>query len=82
MEALAARGLYCPPDLAGIEHSVELAWTRRGPARVFVDLWDLQRFSRCAHCLDDRRARLERMNLEQRVRPQVPCVHCGHGLAA
>jgi radical SAM enzyme (TIGR01210 family) len=82
MEALAARGLYLATDLAGIEHGIELALTRRGSARVMVDLWDLQRFSRCVHCLDDRRARLERMNLEQRVRPQVACVHCGHGLAA
>ena len=92
MEALAARGLYRAPELSDIERSLELALTQatRGGesasgcaefARVFVDLWDLQRFSRCAHCLDDRRDRLRRMNLEQRVRPQVSCAHCGHGIA-
>jgi radical SAM enzyme (TIGR01210 family) len=81
METLAAQGLHREPDLADIERSIELGLARGGPARVFADLWDLQRFSRCTHCLDQRRARLETMNLEQCVRPQISCVHCGHGPA-
>jgi archaeosine synthase beta-subunit len=82
MEALAAEGLYRAPDLSDIERSIELALGRGGPARVFVDLWGIQRFSRCSHCLNWRRGRLEQMNLEQRVGPQVSCAQCGHGLAA
>jgi radical SAM enzyme (TIGR01210 family) len=93
MEALADQSLYRAPDLADVERSLELALrlaTRergRSPgcpnvARVFVDVWDIQRFSRCAHCLADRVARLHAMNLEQRIRPPISCLHCGHGLAA
>jgi radical SAM enzyme (TIGR01210 family) len=82
MEALAAEGLYRPPDLADIERSIELALKRRGQARVFVDLWDIQRFSRCSHCLRDRTGRLNTMNLRQQIHPPISCAHCGHGLAA
>jgi archaeosine synthase beta-subunit len=93
MEALTAEGLYRPPDLNDIERSVELALTlstcgrgrpsgRPDFARVFVDLWDIQRFSRCSHCLGDRVERLHAMNLGQRIRPPISCEHCGHGMAA
>jgi archaeosine synthase beta-subunit len=80
MEALANQGLYRAPDLADVERSHELALTRAQRGRVFVDLWDLQRFSRCSNCLDDRLLRLRTMNLEQRCRPHVACVHCGHAV--
>jgi radical SAM enzyme (TIGR01210 family) len=82
MEALAEQRLYRAPALADIERSFELALTRAARGRVFVDLWDLQQFSRCSHCLDDRRRRLQIMNLEQRDHPHVMCLHCGHGLEA
>ena len=82
MEALCAAGLYRAPDLADIERSLELALGRRGEARVFVDLWDLRQFSRCAHCFSNRHRRLHAMNLAQRTRPPISCGHCGHGLAA
>jgi radical SAM enzyme (TIGR01210 family) len=93
MEALAAEGLYRPPDLADIERSIEIALmlSTRGRgrplgrpdfARVFVDLWDIQRFSRCSHCLRDRIGRLNAMNLRQQIQPPISCAHCGHGLAA
>jgi radical SAM enzyme (TIGR01210 family) len=82
MEALAAERLYRPPDLADVERSIALAHKRRGQARVFVDLWDIQRLSHCPHCLGDRVARLHAMNLGQRIQPPISCAHCGHGLAA
>jgi radical SAM enzyme (TIGR01210 family) len=89
MEALAAEGLYQPPDLADLERSIEIALKlsarpsgRPDYTRVFVDLWDLQRFSRCPHCLRDRSGRLHAMNLGQRIQPPISCAHCGHGLAA
>ena len=40
---------------------------RGGRARVLADLWDLATFATCPACLDARRARLLRLNLEQRV---------------
>jgi hypothetical protein len=82
MEALAADGLYAPPTLADVERSFELALARAHPTRVFVDVWDLDRFSRCPYCLDARKKRLQTMNLEQEVTALVACAHCGAGLAA
>lgn len=72
LEALAGMGLFAPPPLASLEavlaYGIDL---RRG--RVFADLWDLEKFSRCPACFAARRARLEEMNLNQRVPPPVPC---------
>jgi len=81
MEALAASGLYARPDLSDIERSVDLAHQTRRTGRVSVDLWDLERFARCPHCVDSRRRRLRAINLEQCVRPSVVCDRCGHGKA-
>ena len=82
METLEDTGLFRPPDLAGIERSMELALAHTQRARIFVDLWDLQHFSSCAHCFGARKARLQSMNLEQRVPVPIACAHCGHGLTA
>lgn len=82
MEALAAAGQFYLPRLEDIERSLELALAQRPAGRVFVDLWDLERFARCVQCLDERRRRLHRMNLEQTFHPAVACRHCGHGVAA
>ena len=52
-------------------------WVREeGRGRVFVDLWDLERFSDCPHCLPARRQRLQRVNLSQRVEPAAACPSC------
>ena len=48
-----------------------------GKARVFADLWDLRRFSKCERCFDARQARLHRMNVEQRVLPAISCACSG-----
>ena len=75
LEALAARGEFAPPRLetleAALDHGLGL---RRG--RVFADLWDLERFSRCAACFPARRDRLARMNLGQAVEPNIQCAVC------
>jgi hypothetical protein len=74
MEALAATGGFHPPDLDDIERSVGVALAHAGGrGRVFVDLWDLDRFARCAHCLAPRRERLHSMNLQQRILPPHRC---------
>jgi len=41
--------------------------------RVFVDTWDLQKFSNCDECFQQRKNRLEKMNLEQKVFEKVEC---------
>ena len=74
MEALAEAGTFRAPTLDDIERSLALAVTH-APARgrVFVDLWDLERFADCPHCVGARRDRLHVMNLEQRVLPLTAC---------
>jgi hypothetical protein len=80
LEALAAEHQFCEPSLADIERSVASAHAVcRHRGRLFVDLWDLARFSRCPDCLDGRRARLQAFNVEQRLPPAITCVHCRTG---
>ena len=80
MEALTAADEFRQPRLADIERSVDAAHARnQARGRIFVDVWDLERFASCTPCLDARRARLHAMNLEQRVLPRVACAHCATG---
>ncbi len=77
MEALEAAGLFRPPTLTDIERSAALALDHAGHrGRIFMDAWDLDRFAGCRDCLAARRARLVRMNLEQRVLPLLACPSC------
>jgi radical SAM enzyme (TIGR01210 family) len=83
MEALAALGLFARPSLADLEAAAAASLRRaRGRGRVFADTWDLQLFSTCASCLEARRARLHRLNLEQQVPPPLSCEVCGTTTAA
>lgn len=72
MEALAAQGQFAPPKLSSLEQVLEagLAMNR---GRVFVDLWDVERFFSCSRCGPTRAERLRTMNLEQRVLPSTTC---------
>jgi len=83
VEALATSGLFTAPTLDDVERSLMLALQRRPSeeARVFADLWDLERHASCPHCLDARRARLHALNLTQQIEPPIVCPHCG-GCAA
>ncbi len=78
LEGLAGEGSFLSPRLHDLERSLALArdLVPDGGARIFADVWDLERFADCARCLDARRARLRAMNLEQRHQPQVICAHC------
>lgn len=79
MEALAAADLFRAPDLDDIERSFASALTHaRHRGRVFVDLWDLDRFAECAHCIAPRRDRLHAMNLDQHLLPPSTCNLCSH----
>jgi radical SAM enzyme (TIGR01210 family) len=77
LEALAASGAFRAPRLEDIERSAEAALLRRqAGGRIFVDVWDLERFSDCEACFAARRARLQKMNLEQRAVPSLSCARC------
>jgi uncharacterized Fe-S cluster-containing MiaB family protein len=80
LEVLAGQGEFSPPKLAMLEAALDYGVSlKRG--RVFADLWDLEKFSECGECFEQRRARLQEMNLSQTVLPQVQCKRgCGrHG---
>lgn len=76
LEALAGRGEFAQPGLASLESALDFG-LQLGRGRVFADLWDLERFGRCADCLPARAARLRETNLRQTVRPRVACPACG-----
>jgi len=75
MEKLRDEGLYVPPAISALEEAFNkgLAVNK---GRVFVDLWDLERFSTCAHCFEKRKDRLHAMNLNQKILPPVKCEYC------
>jgi radical SAM enzyme (TIGR01210 family) len=84
MAALAAQGDFVPPSLGDLEDAAtEAVRHAAGRARIIADLWDLAAFARCAACLEARRARLLRLNLEQRAPTAadggggVSCAACG-----
>jgi radical SAM enzyme (TIGR01210 family) len=75
LELLAARGEFTEPTVAAFETAMDNALSlERG--RVLADLWDLQRFSNCPHCLPARRERLHQVNLHQVILPHVTCPVC------
>ena len=74
IDALSDAGFFRQPSLDEIERSVDAALSgARGRSRVFVDLWDLERFSACPDCFNARRDRLHAMNLRQQILPRVEC---------
>lgn len=75
MEKLQQEGHYVPTTIAALEQAFEQALRFDG-GRIFVDLWDLKRFSECNHCFEERKQRLEKMNREQRIYPPVSCIQC------
>ncbi|MDB5390709.1 MAG: radical protein [Planctomycetaceae bacterium] len=72
MERLAQEGLFQPPSLSALETVLEFG-LNQGRGRVFVDLWDLEKFDLCSKCGPLRRGRLQRMNLSQQIEPNVTC---------
>jgi len=72
LERLAERGEFSPPKLATLEAALEYGIGLKR-ARVFADLWDLEKFSDCEGCFEGRRGRLHEMNLRQITQPRVAC---------
>ena len=76
MERLRESGEFAPPRLSTLEKALEAA-LELGAGRVFADTWNLELFSSCNDCLEERRQRLHRMNLTQRIVPPIRCGTCG-----
>ena len=78
LEALAREGWFQPVTIEDLENAFDVVLPEsRG--RVFVDTWDLERFSRCPACIERRRERLTVMNLTQRKLPRAACEACAAG---
>lgn len=75
MEQLELEGSFSPPSGHSLESVLEQGLARKR-GRVFVDLWDAERFFACPHCSESRIGRLNEMNLRQRLLPPVACSEC------
>lgn len=75
LDELARQGEFAEPGLELLEDVVDYG-VGLGRARVFADLWDLRRFSKCPKCFEARQERLHRMNCTQRMGKRVTC-ECG-----
>ena len=75
MNALEEAQFFQQPELRSLEevHSYGIGLHR---GRVFADLWDLEQFSRCNNCFRPRLTRMQQMNLEQRLIPEIYCNEC------
>jgi len=75
MDQLQESGQFAPPQGASLEHVLrEGLQMNRG--RVFVDLWDVERFFPCHSCRSDRLKRLHEMNLSQTILTEIVCPEC------
>ena len=72
LERLHTVGLFDLPTLSSMETVLE-AGILMDRGRVFMDLWDIERFYECGRCGPLRRERMHRMNLSQRTVPRVRC---------
>lgn len=76
LDRLEQEGHFSPPRLSSMERVLD-AGVGMGRGRVFMDLWDAERFYECTWCGPLRKQRMERMNHTQTILPPVPCAACG-----
>ncbi len=72
MELLQEQGYFHPPSLRSMETVLEYG-VRLKQGRVFMDLWDVERFYDCPRCGPKRAKRLARINLSQDVASPIIC---------
>jgi radical SAM enzyme (TIGR01210 family) len=72
LDSLASQGFFQEPSLDSLEQVLKYG-IGLGKGRVFADLWDLERFSGCERCFEERKARLEQMNLTQEILAVSDC---------
>lgn len=72
MEQLAEVDEFNEPRIDSMESVLE-AGIRMERGRVFMDLWDAERFATCPQCATQRIERMQHMNLNQTILPVVEC---------
>ena len=72
MDILMDNGNFSLPKLNSLEAVLDYG-IGLSSGRVFADVWDLELFSDCEKCFDERQRRLMTMNLNQKNVDQVAC---------
>ena len=72
MEFLSETGNFKQPNIESLETVIDYG-IQLNAGYVFADLWDIDIFSSCDKCLDNRKERLLKMNFHQKVYPPVKC---------
>ena len=72
MEILEKEGDFQSPQISSLEEVLEYGISLQ-KGRVLADLWDLEYFSTCSNCLEERQSRLDSMNLYQEIYPEIKC---------
>lgn len=80
LERLAGLGEWQPPDLRLIERALD-AVVADSRGVVTLDLWELERFSRCPYCWPDRLERLRAINRSGTIQADVACLDCAESAA-
>ena len=75
MDELKQKGNFLEPELNTLEVVFSKA-LEKNSGHVEVDTWDLERFSTCLFCFEERKKRLEKMNVSQSILPEITCRHC------
>ncbi len=73
MDILMERGDFSLPEIHSLETVLEYGISLNA-GRVFADVWDLDLFSSCKKCFNQRAGRLTAMNLNQRIAGRVTCL--------
>ena len=72
MDWLNGKGYFNEPGIESLEEVAEYG-VKLGEGRVFADLWDLHKFSRCEKCYESRKERLNQLNLTQVIGEKISC---------
>ena len=72
LNELGQTGYFSPPDIKSLEQVLEHG-IGLNAGNVFADLWDIELFSNCSKCIEQRQQRLHKMNLHQTVLPVISC---------
>ena len=72
MDILMKNGDFSLPMLSSLEKVLEYG-IGLSSGRVFADTWDLELFSDCEKCFDERQRRLMAMNLSQKIIDRIAC---------
>ncbi len=76
MDYLLGEGRFSVPSVDALGEVLEYG-IQSGAGRVFADVWDIEKFSDCKKCIDQKKNRLTEMNLSQKIVSRILCEYCG-----